>query len=346
MNKYFTNIHKNKTYNYIIRGAIIFATYYFIYKQIFHHRKLDYVVQSFTELIEHPRIYFFIIWIVLLMPVNWGIESLKWQFLINKIEKVSFLKSFEAVLSGVSVSIFTPNRIGEWFGRVFILEKANPWKGVFITMIGSISQLLTTIILGVISLLFYIQIYFTDTEYYSEYYFYGAIMIALVIISTLILIFLNVTALPGFVSKFFEKRFLHFYEYFSIIGKFTIFELVTVLLLSFLRYCVFALQFYMFLMMFSVEIPFLHGLMIISIVFFIMTAIPTVTLAELGVRGSVSLYFIGQYFETFGELTDKINIGILSSSSSLWLVNLAIPAIWGTFFVFRLKFFRKRYKNE
>jgi len=341
--KYFTNIHKNKTYNFIIRFGIIAATYYFIYSQIFHKQKLDYVVDSFLELIDQPYLYFFILWITILMIVNWGIESLKWQFLINKIEKISFLKAFEAILAGISVSIFTPNRIGEWFGRVFILRKGNPWKGVFITMIGSLSQLLITIIVGAASLLFYMPTYFGRTSLFSDYdyLYYGIIFLVIIIIAALILIFLNVTALPSFVSRILKRKFAHFNDYFSVISTFSTFELTTVLILSFLRYCVFALQFYLLLMMFSVEIPLLHGLMIISMIFFVMTAIPTITLAELGIRGSISLYFIGLYFENFSTLTDKINIGIVSAASSLWLVNLTIPALIGTIFVFRLNFFRK-----
>ncbi|MCD4696020.1 MAG: lysylphosphatidylglycerol synthase domain-containing protein [Bacteroidales bacterium] len=342
MNKYFTNIHKNKTYNYIIRFTIVAATYYFIYKQIFEHRKLDYVVNSFKDLIHEPHVSFLITWTVLLMIVNWGIESLKWQFLINKVEKVSFLKSFEAILSGISVSIFTPNRVGEWFGRVFIMKKANPWKGVFITMIGSFSQLLITIIVGSISLVFYIPIYFQDSGFYSIYLLYGVILLVVVIITALILIYLNISIIPGFVSRIIKQRFSHFNDYLSVISSYSTFELLTVLLLSLLRYCVFAIQFYILLMMFSVEIPITHGLMVISLVFFIMTAIPTVTLAELGVRGSVSLYFIGLYFERFGEISDKINIGIVSSTSTLWLINLAFPALLGTLFVYRLTFFRKK----
>jgi uncharacterized membrane protein YbhN (UPF0104 family) len=300
----------------------------------------------FRELVDQPYLYFFLGWISVLMIVNWGIESLKWQFLISKIEKISFLKSFEAVLSGISVSVFTPNRVGEWFGRVFILEKSNPWKGVFITMIGSFSQLLITIIVGAFCLLFYIPTYFKGVEIYSDYLYYGIVLLVIIIISTLVLIFLNVTALPAFMSHMIKKRFIHFNEYFSVISKFTTFDLSTVLLLSFLRYCVFTLQFYLFLMTYSVEIPLVHGLMIIAVVFLIMTAIPTVTLAELGVRGSVSLYFIGLYFERFSVQTDEINLGIISSSSSLWLINLAIPAILGTFFVYRLRFFRKQAKND
>ena len=344
--KYFTNIHKNKTYNIIIRVAIMAATYYFIYKEIFYKKRLDYIVDSFNELISQPYVTILFTWTIILMVVNWGIESLKWQFLMNKVERISFLKSYEAVLSGISVSIFTPNRVGEWFGRVFIMRKANPWKGVFITMIGSFSQLLITIIIGAVSLVFYIPIYFHDAAFYSNYLLYGLVLLVLVIIGSLLLIFLNVNALPGFVSRFISKRFVHFNEYLNVISYYSTLELITVMVFSFLRYCVFAMQFYILLMMFSVHIPFLHGIMIISMIFFVMTAIPTVTLAELGIRGSVALQLIGLYFERMGTITDKIEIGILSSTSTLWLINLAIPALLGTLFVYRLTFFRNRRKRE
>ncbi len=345
MKKRFTNIHKNKTYNLIIRLGLIVATYFFIYKQLFHQNNLDYVVSSFMEMIGESHVFIFLVWIFLLMLVNWGIESLKWQYLIGKVEKVSFLKAYEAILSGISVSVFTPNRIGEWFGRVFILKKANPWSGVFITMVGSLSQLLTTIIIGIISLLFFIPIYFSATEYYSEYWFSAAVMIAFTIIVALVLIFLNVTSIPNFIHRLFKKRFIHFLDYLSVLSSYTPFELLTVLLFSFLRYCIFTIQFYLLLMMFSVNIPFLHGVMIISIIFFVMTAIPTDTLTGIGVRGSASLYFINLYFNKFAILSDKIDIGVTASSISLWIINLAIPALIGTFFVFRLKFFRKKTRN-
>jgi hypothetical protein len=340
--KRFANIHKNKTYNFIIRSLIVLATYYFIYKQIFQNRKLDYVTDSFSELIHQPHVTLLFVWTLLLMIVNWGIESLKWQFLIGKVEKVPYLKAFEAILSGISVSIFTPNRIGEWFGRVFILKKANPWKGVFITMIGSFSQLLITIIIGAVSLLFYIHIYFQNAPFYSNYILAGMILIVSVVIISLVLLFLNITSVPGFISRILKKKFIHLNDYVSVISSYSSVELFTVLLFSFLRYCIFALQFYILLMLFSVKMPIAHGLMIISVVFFVMTAIPTVTLAELGVRGSISLYFIGEYFRSFGEVSDKINIGIVSSTSTLWLINLALPAVLGTLFVYRLTFFRKR----
>jgi len=332
---------------------IVFVTYFYIYKEIFQKKRGDDDVQItwqslvdyFSDFGTQPHTKFVIIWIFILMLVNWGIESLKWQFLIGKVEKVPFLKSFEAVLSGVSVSIFTPNRVGEWFGRVFILKKVNPWKGVFITMIGSFSQLLTTFIVGSISFLIYFPIYYQNEDFYSQYLYYGIILFVLGINSALLLIFLNISFLPSFANKILKKRFIKAKEYFSVISDYSTGELTTVFIFSILRYCVFSLQFYLFLMLFSIEIPIFHGMMIISLVYFIMTAIPTVTLTELGIRGAVSVYFISQYFITFGEYSEMIKFGIFASSFALGIVNLALPAVVGTFFVFRLKFFRRK-KNE
>ena len=57
------------------------------------------------------------------------------------------LNARKAVFSGITVSTFTPNRIGEYGGRVFCLEKGDRIKAVFITILCSMSQLLTTVIL-------------------------------------------------------------------------------------------------------------------------------------------------------------------------------------------------------
>ena len=222
MKKYFTNIHKNRTYNIIIRLMIVFVTYFYIYKEIFQKKRGDEDIQIgwqslvdyFAKIADEPYTKIFILWIFLLMIVNWAIESLKWQYLIGKVEKVPFLKSFEAVLSGVSVSVFTPNRVGEWFGRVFILKKVNPWKGVFITMIGSFSQLLTTLVVGAVSLLFYIPIYFRDADFYSQYLYYGIVFLVMGIIAALILIFLNISLLPLFAKKILKQRLAKATEYF------------------------------------------------------------------------------------------------------------------------------------
>jgi len=358
---YTSKIHKrqkNRIYNILIRLLIIGLTYGFIIRQIFYQKKIDDILAAFSGLIDRPYLFAFLIWVFFLMLVNWGIESLKWQFLISKIEKVPLLKSFMAVLSGVSVSSVTPNRVGEYFGRVFILERANPWKGIFITIIGSMSQLIMTIIMGLFGLLALTLLYPDDImflipqTYYSDNLHFVLCMImgliVVVIVPTLILIFLNVSFLPRLISRFVRKRLVRIYEYFTVISYYSTFELGIVLLYSFLRYCIFAIQFYLLLLMFSVDIPFFQGMILITIIYFVLTAIPSVTLAEIGIRGNVSLGVISLLcFQTIpDDLSLDIKIGILAASSSIWLINLVLPAFIGTFFVFRLKFFKKRPKNN
>jgi hypothetical protein len=72
--------------------------------------------------------------------------------------------------------------------------------------------------------------------------------------------------------------------------------------------------------------------------FFVLAAVPTVALTELGVRGSISIFFIG--------LVSTNILGILVSSFALWIINLVIPALIGSLFVLELNFFRATSKQS
>ena len=73
-----------KTYNYLIRILIIAATYGFIYKQLFRQRDLSATYNTFPDLFSSNWFIWMIIVVFLLMLLNWGIEALKWCFLIRK----------------------------------------------------------------------------------------------------------------------------------------------------------------------------------------------------------------------------------------------------------------------
>ncbi|MGH2552666.1 MAG: hypothetical protein ACRDEB_03050, partial [Chitinophagaceae bacterium] len=90
--------------------------------------------------------------VLIFMFVNWAIEAVKWKISVKKIQEVSFLKAFRAVLSGVSFSVSTPNRVGEYLGRVLYMNAGNKLKTISITIVGSISQLIITLMMGCISL--------------------------------------------------------------------------------------------------------------------------------------------------------------------------------------------------
>ncbi|MDZ7776592.1 MAG: hypothetical protein U5L09_13770 [Bacteroidales bacterium] len=47
------------------------------------------------------------------------------------------------------------------------------------------------------------------------------------------------------------------------------------------------------------------------------------------------------YLEYHNIFTPAMEFGVFSASTVLWLINLAIPAIIGTLFIFQLRFFKK-----
>lgn len=330
-----------KTYNYLIRIIIVVATYTFLYFQIFHKRNLREFYNNFIELISQPAFIYGIVLVFLLMLVNWGLETWKWKLLISKIEKVRFFRAYEAVLTGISVSAFLPNRVGDYFGRVFILQKANHIEGILVTIVGSISQLITTLMIGLIALLIFLPQHVEESMYFNDYIYTGLIAFIAIAVFLLLLFYFNISILSNFLVRFTKKNWKKLRHHLQAFSYFNQKELLNILLLSVLRYFIFTLQFHLLLGLFGVKIPLFDSIILISVFFFILTAIPTIALAEIGVRGSVSIFVFGLYFTTMGYGSSWFEVGVFSASSALWLINIVIPAIAGTIFVFNLKFFRK-----
>jgi hypothetical protein len=98
--------------------------------------------------------------------------------------------------------------------------------------------------------------------------------------------------------------------------------------ISVLRYLVFSTQFFLLLYAFGIRAEIPEVFSAIALTFFATTVIPTFALSEIGIRGSVSVIFLGMYS------TDTA--AILASSFLLWIINIALPALTGIVFVLQL----------
>ena len=74
------------------------------------------------------------------MPVNWGLETEKWRRLLRPELVLSFRRARAGIFTGISVSLFTPNRIGEYGGRLLLIPAAKSWLGLAATLIGNMAQ--------------------------------------------------------------------------------------------------------------------------------------------------------------------------------------------------------------
>jgi len=323
-------MQSSKNISLILKIVIVVLALWFLYEKVFANENLSEMYQWFLSTFREQASWPLVL-VLLLMFVNWLLDAIKWKYLINKEEEVTLWLSIKAVFLGITVSIFTPNRVGEFGGRVFCLEKADRIKAVLITILGNVAQLLATIIFGTLALVHYIHSYSVFLDGEADYWFFILVFIAAIVVCTLIALYLNTYWLSSLFMKF---KFLRKYQkYSNVFSYYSINELLYIIFLSSARYAVFSLQFYILLLFFQVEVNLLESLTMSSLVFLTISIIPTIALTEIGLRGSIAIYFFG--------LVSTNHIGILTATFGLWFTNLVLPALLGTVLVYNLKFFRK-----
>lgn len=317
---------------FAVKIACVLGALWFIYREIFYHKQSDDIKGLFLQSFRITNDYSLLLLISFLMLVNWFVEVIKWKYLIRKIEKISYFTGIEAVFSGITLSVFTPNRVGEFAGRIFFVEKADRWKAFIISILGSFSQLMVTILMGLLGYLFFIPRYTDLNREMAPYLYYSIFVILIVMILMMLFFYFNVSLMSAIAGRF--KKLKKLKKYFRVFAYYKNKELLIVLGLSMLRYAIFSFQFYLLLKVYGVDVSIFQGLIMISLSYFALAVIPTIALAEIGVRGSVSIYFLG--------LLSTNSLGIVAASFTLWLINLAFPAIIGSAFVFKLNFFKKK----
>jgi hypothetical protein len=116
--------------------------------------------------------------------------------------------------------------------------------------------------------------------------------------------------------------------------------LLKTFLLSLLRYFVFSTQFYLAIRLTGLNFTAMQCILVIPVVYLVLAAIPTVALTEIGVRGSVSIFLFGLLSGVNGLSADG-TLAIISATTLIWIVNIAVPSLAGVLVIFRLKFFRR-----
>lgn len=332
-----------KFLNPALQTALFLLSAWFIW----HHVFLNTAVQKLSEGIksgmtgDHPFLKALLLAsVMLLMGLNWITEARKWQLLVRPLESISLARAARAVLSGISLGFFTPNRIGEYPARSLILRKTGMAEGILVTMAGSMAQLLVTIMAGCFSLVFLIRTLFPSIDINSTSFWFMTVSLILLPLLLLVL-YLNVPFLRLNIparSPALLKRLMGKIKVFSIYRRI---DLLVVLLLSVIRYLIFTTQFYLLLRFFGLTLSCFQAFELIAVVYLITTLIPSVALTELGIRGSVAIWVFALYQPFTGMEPAIFNAAILSASVSLWLINIGIPATVGSFLIFKLKF-RKR----
>ncbi|MGI8637895.1 MAG: hypothetical protein ACR2KZ_21055, partial [Segetibacter sp.] len=206
---------------------------------------------------------------------------------------------------------------------------------ITLTFVGSMSQLIITMFLGTIGLFFISSHFYNATKQIFvlslpvvNIITYGSIVITTVLLSVYFEI--------SWLIRLFEKiPFVAKYSFFiQKLEEFTLPELFKVLLISFFRYMVFVVQYLLLLQVFKVDTGVWNSFWLIAVMFLVLAIIPTIALAELGVRGKISIFLFGVFSSN--------TIGIVLTATTIWLINLVVPALAGSLFILGIKIFRNK----
>ncbi|MCK5170920.1 MAG: flippase-like domain-containing protein, partial [Bacteroidales bacterium] len=228
---------KSKTKKIIVSIVLILLSYGFIIYKIANFKELNEL--TFSSLHFSSFNLFIFLVVISLMFLNWGIETIKWKILIDKIQLFSFIDAFKAVFAGITIGIFTPNRVGEIGGRILFLEKGKRTFGVLATGIGSFAQFITTITTGIFGFVLFLLLFPDNNTINSIFNKISAIGLLLILL-ILIWIYFNIKRIKPILLKilFFKTR-IDQLEYLS---ETKFISLLKILLLSFTRYFIFISQ--------------------------------------------------------------------------------------------------------
>jgi len=246
------------------------------------------------------------------MLINWLLESKKWQLLTKDYHRLSLKESFLSVLSEISTALFTPNRIGDFIGRVSHLPNEHRKKGMISSFYGSFSQWLLTIIMGWIA---WLQLGSKLVE--SQSLFVLISLFYFIIAGALLLLFLS-----GKVSLFkFVKNKLNFDNPPSTTIR------IKLILFSFLRYLIFTTQFYLLFRLLGLNLDYALVLSKLGLFYLLTSLVPSTFWGELGIKESVAVWvFSGIVFNS---------LLIVCATLLLWFINLLVPAIAGNYFLYK-----------
>jgi hypothetical protein len=268
-------------------------------------------------------------WLVILFVfVNWGMEARKWQLLMKAVQPINFITAFKSVLCGVTVSLNTPNRIGEYGGRILFVNEGNRIKAIALSVAGGMAQLIITMLMGCFGLTYLL---FTMDE--------SATLMGITVFWIRIFLYGSSFGTIVFVFFFFKLSWLirlleklpyadRFSKYINVLETFDAKILLRLLSISFFRYIVFVLQYIFMMQLLEVEQNAWSVFWIITVMFWIMAIIPSFAIADLGIRGTVAKTLFSYSSNT---------IGILTATFGIWFINLFIPAFIGSLLILGIK---------
>jgi len=305
-----TLFNKSKQYGTIaLKVLILSIAFGYLYKKVILSKTVP--IDNFIDTIRLKNKGYLLLFLGFAI-VNWVLEIIKWKTVVSAIKKISLAEAAKQSLASLTISLVTPNRIGEYGAKAYFFNPKNQKRVLLINLFSNLWQLLITFIFGITGLIYVIQ---KHSASFSLFKIMGAILLAVILL------------LLGYFFK--EKEIVlkglsisKVMDYFKKIAR-PIFVKTGVL--SMLRYCVFSSLFIIILCFFGAEIDFLEAIAMVASMYLLSSIIPSIFIFDTVVKGSVA---IGLF-----SLAGVSQWNVLCSVFLMWILNFGLPAVLGSFYI-------------
>ena len=311
--------------NLLLKLIIAAALSWALYRQLAGRVEAARLWQTLRMLVQSEQRFY--LWaVLLLMPINWVLEVLKWKQFIPEALGLSFWRLCLAIFSGVTFSLFTPNRLGDYLGRVLLVRSQANWNVFVATLAANLCQLAVLLLFGWIGLLVFIpNSWAIDWQYYK-------VFLILTLLGTICLLFFLFQS-RALVNRLLKWSWLAKYKktaqkYIKVLQTYDYGVLSRALGLAALRYIVYASQYVLMLYFVGIEINVWMAYAGIATIFLVQTSIPLPPALGLLARGEIALLVWGSFTEE--------SILILAASYGLFIINLTLPALIGMLAILRV----------
>ena len=258
-----------------------------------------------------------------LVPVNIGLEAYRWGRLVRRLApEVRHRDALRAVVGSYPLGLLTPGRVGDYVGRAVYLRDVPPGASAALTFGERMATLAACLVGGLLALGPYLQATVAASPLWPAVVGVGALGTGALLLAILF---------PS-VARGALSAVLPFAPVRRALGAFDRIpreEAVTLLGLSVVRYLVFSAQFVLLVRAVAPEAA-VGGVAVgVALVFFAKSAVPQVTLGDLGVREGAAVFFLGAY--------GVAPAAALDASLALFGLNLVLPALAGVPLLLRLR---------
>ena len=258
-----------------------------------------------------------------LVPLNWALESLKWQRLASKAVSITFREAFRGTLTGLAVGVAAPAQLGDTIGRVAALKSDDRLKAIGAAVVSNGIQFYVSLIFGGWGLARIGNKLGIDTS--GKNMLYG-LLISLCLLGIMVVLFRKRLTNWQPRRAFLVKSL----SYFRIIGAYTSTDLLVATGYGMLRYLVFLSQFLLALSLFDFPMSLIDLAACVALIFLAKTLIPAINvLGDLGLREFTALFVFKQY-----NLPPE---QVIAATFLVWTINVLGPILVGIFLIWKYK---------